>query len=93
MRFDALVARFVKERQWHPTQVVVDLPSGEVLLTMTTSGLPEVKSWVQSFGDKATVLAPRALVEEVRSEALRVGTAGSRGGLRGRSGRRWVGSL
>ena len=68
--FDETVARFVRRRQWHPSQKVRNVDGG-IVLTMDVAGYVEVRSWVLGFGDKATVLEPAALREEVAAELRR----------------------
>jgi proteasome accessory factor B len=68
--FDDKVARFVRRRQWHPTQEIKRVPSG-IELTMEVSGTVEVLSWVLGFGDKAEVLEPGALRDQVAAELAR----------------------
>lgn len=65
--FDEKVSRFVRRRQWHPSQVIKRVPNG-VELTMEVSGTVEVVSWVLGFGDQAEVLEPQALRDQVAAE-------------------------
>jgi predicted DNA-binding transcriptional regulator YafY len=58
-------AYFVKERRWHPTQVVRPQKDGSVILTMRCGGLDELTAWVLSFGPDAKVLSPPKLVDKV----------------------------
>ena len=68
--FDRQWAPHVRERRWHPTQRLEDLPGGGVELTMEVGGQLELQSWVLSFGSGAEVLEPPSLRDAVR-EALR----------------------
>lgn len=68
--FDEKVSRFVRRRQWHPTQAIKRVPGG-IELTMEVSGTVEVVSWVLGFGDKAEVLEPGSLRDQVASELAR----------------------
>lgn len=61
-------ARWIREKQWHPTQELTEQPDGSVILSMTTSGITQVKSWILSFGSEAKVLTPPALVKEIETE-------------------------
>lgn len=58
-------AYFVKERRWHPTQVLRPQKDGSVILTMRCGGLDELTAWVLSFGPDARVLGPQELVDKV----------------------------
>lgn len=71
--FDQHQARWICERCWHPSQQLEKRPDGSVLLSMTVSGLGEVKRWVLSFGSHAEVLAPAELREEVKREIEAMG--------------------
>ena len=68
--FDEKVARYVQRRMWHPTQRFRRV-SGGVEMTMDVRGTTEIVSWVLGFGDKARVVAPRALTEAVSAELRR----------------------
>lgn len=65
IRFSQAVAHLVKERQWHTTQTIKSLKTGDVVLTMQTGGLDEITSWVLSWGENAQVLEPPELIEKV----------------------------
>jgi len=65
--FDDKVARYVQRRMWHPTQRF-RRAAGGVELTMDVRGTTEIVSWVLGFGDKARVLAPAALRDDVARE-------------------------
>jgi hypothetical protein len=62
----------VKESHWHPTQSIEDLADGGVLLKMSVASMMELGRWVRGWGDKAEVLAPASLREELRQESLRL---------------------
>ena len=68
IRFTKNLVQYLKEREWHPTQQIVEEADGSAILSMQVEGLPEVKSWVLSFGSHAEVLAPEALRKDVADE-------------------------
>jgi proteasome accessory factor B len=68
--FDRRVARFVRRRQWHPTQEIENVTGG-IELTMEVAGTVEVTNWLLSFGANAVVLEPATLREQVASELSR----------------------
>lgn len=68
--FDEKVARFVRRRQWHPTQKIRRVDRG-VELTMEVRGTTELVSWVLGFGDQAVVLEPESLRDQVGAELER----------------------
>ncbi|HHY92115.1 MAG TPA: WYL domain-containing transcriptional regulator [Firmicutes bacterium] len=72
IRFDAVQARWIRERQWHSSQELAFLPDGSLLFKVTVTGLSEVKRWVLGFGAHAEVLAPEALRQAVAREATQL---------------------
>jgi len=64
IRFDHEVARYIRRRQWHPTQQLKQV-GDDLELTMDVAGTTEVLSWVLEWGDKALVLEPEKLRDEV----------------------------
>ncbi|NJM58859.1 MAG: WYL domain-containing protein [Synechococcales cyanobacterium RU_4_20] len=66
--FDARTAPYIRERRWHPTQVIEECPDGGLVLRFVVRGLGEVKRWVLYYGAGARVLGPPELVEMVRAE-------------------------
>lgn len=69
IRFSSAVADYIREKQWHPSQVLKELPSGEVELSMTLSSLEEIQRWILSWGGQAKVLSPAELKESVQAAA------------------------
>jgi len=59
--FAADLAGYIKERTWHETQVLEDLPDGSVRLTMTVFPGWELQSWVKGFIPHVSVVEPAAL--------------------------------
>ena len=68
--FSADQAPYVKEREWHSSQRLKDLPDGRVELTFTAGGEFEIIRWIFGWGDVAEVVRPRRVRERVQS-ALR----------------------
>jgi proteasome accessory factor B len=62
IQFDASAAFYIRERRWHPTQELKELPDGGVEFSLHLSDIEEVERWVLSWGAHATVLAPAELV-------------------------------
>lgn len=69
IRFDAEAADRVRERVWHESQEVKELPSGGVEVSMRLGALPEVERWVLGWGEHAEVIAPAELRERVATAA------------------------
>lgn len=65
VRFSARVADRIRERVWHDSQELRELASGDVELEMKLGALPEVESWILSWGSEAEVLAPAELRRRV----------------------------
>lgn len=58
IRFDPFAAQLVRERRWHASQKIRELPDGKLELSLTLGNLFEVERWVLSWGEHAEVLAP-----------------------------------
>lgn len=72
LRFSEQVADYIREKKWHDSQTLTELPDGAVELRMTLSSLAEVERWVLSWGGNATVLGPAELAESVCRAAERI---------------------
>jgi predicted DNA-binding transcriptional regulator YafY len=69
LRFDAQQARYIRERRWHETQQIEELPDGGLILRFQTGGLGEVKRWVMQYGGHVEVLEPEGLRINIQREA------------------------
>jgi len=67
--FSPSQARYVEERQWAAGQEIEKSEDGSIVLSMTASGVFDVKKWILSFGKEARVLEPESLAREIRQEA------------------------
>ncbi|HRY50040.1 MAG TPA: WYL domain-containing transcriptional regulator [Candidatus Paceibacterota bacterium] len=63
------VADYIREKRWHPSQVLRELPSGGIELRLKLSSLSEVQRWVLCWGGKAVVHSPSELIHSVRDGA------------------------
>ena len=68
IKFDEYQARWIRERMWHSSQQVEELPSGELILRLKVGGLGEVKRWVMGYGAHAEVIEPESLRREIKEE-------------------------
>ena len=68
IRFEHDVARYVREKQWHSSQVLTDQPDGSLIAEFELSTTEEIKAWSLSFGSKAEVLEPESLRAEIATE-------------------------
>jgi len=72
IRFNELVADFIREKRWHPSQQLRELAEGGAELSLTLSSLVEIQRWVLSWGGNAVVLGPPELVASVRTAAQKI---------------------
>jgi predicted DNA-binding transcriptional regulator YafY len=72
VRFSATVADRVREREWHESEEWRDLPDGRLELTLRLGALPEIESWVLTWGADAEVLHPPELRDRLRLTASRL---------------------
>jgi predicted DNA-binding transcriptional regulator YafY len=69
IKFDDYEARWIRERQWHPSQQIEELPSGGLILRLRVGGVDEVKRWIMGYGVHAEVLEPESLRAQFKDEA------------------------
>jgi predicted DNA-binding transcriptional regulator YafY len=67
--FARALAPYIRERLWHPSQKLRDLPDGRVEMTLTVADTLEVRRWILGYGVQAEVVAPEGLREALRVEA------------------------
>ncbi len=72
IRFNELVADYIREKRWHPTQKQRNTKGGGVELTMRLDSLSEVQRWVMTWCGNAQVIKPAELAESVREAARRI---------------------
>jgi len=68
LRFRVDQAPYVRERVWHPSQKLTDLPDGGIQLAFRAGGLFEVRRWILGWGDAVEVISP----EKLRNEVLKM---------------------
>ena len=78
IEFSAAEAPYVREREFHASQSIEDLPDGRIRLTLNVVIDWELQAWVMGFGPAARVIAPDAFarrivesLEEARATYLR----------------------
>lgn len=69
LRFRPQVADYIREKRWHHSQELHELPDGGVELKLRLSSLVEIERWVLGWGGNVVVLRPRELVRAVRTAA------------------------
>jgi proteasome accessory factor B len=65
--FDPFAARLVRERHWHASQEIVQLPDDAIELKLTLTSTVEVIPWILSWGRHAKALAPAELVKAIQA--------------------------
>ena len=65
LRFKPAVADYVREKRWHDSQRLKDMPDGGVELHLKLSSLSEVERWVLSWGGNAIVVRPKQLADDI----------------------------
>ncbi len=73
IRFDATVAERVREREWHESQEMRELPGGALELKLRLGALMEVEQWVLGWGAAAEVIGPAELRASVGRTVARLG--------------------
>src|SRR5207249_2910275 len=68
--FAKSLARYIRERLWHPSQKLRDLPDGRLEMMLQVADTLEVRRWILGYGVQAEVLAPEGLREALRAEAV-----------------------
>jgi len=71
IHFKPRSARYIRERNWHPTQKLTEHEDKSCTLEFTTQSLDETKRWVLTYGSEAHVLEPPELREMLREEHRR----------------------
>ncbi len=61
LRFRSDQAPYVRERLWHPSQEIADLPGGKLQLTFRAGGPFEIRRWILGWGDAVEVISPETL--------------------------------
>jgi predicted DNA-binding transcriptional regulator YafY len=69
IRFDEWASDYIREKKWHGSQVLTELPDGGVELRMRVSSLGEIQRWILGWGGAARVVEPPELVESLRNAA------------------------
>jgi predicted DNA-binding transcriptional regulator YafY len=68
IEIDARAADYVKEREWHRSQEIVERQEGSLLLRLCVCNDRPLRSWIHSLGPMARVVSPAGLVREILEE-------------------------
>jgi predicted DNA-binding transcriptional regulator YafY len=72
IQFQEMVADYIREKKWHESQQLRELPDGGVELRMKLSSLAEVERWILGWAGNARVLHPPELAESVQQSAKNI---------------------
>ena len=67
--FARSLARYIRDRLWHPTQKFRDLDDGRLEMTLRVADTLEVRRWIFGFGSEAEILEPATLRETLHRDA------------------------
>jgi predicted DNA-binding transcriptional regulator YafY len=70
LRFSGRAAQLVRERNWHPSQILQELAGGNLEVALTLNSLEEIVPWILSWGRQCEVIRPVRLRKKVRSLAI-----------------------
>jgi proteasome accessory factor B len=63
--FDGEMSGYIRERVWHESQTLEELPQGGVVLRMAVAPGWELKSWIKGFLPFVRVVEPASLRDEI----------------------------
>lgn len=66
--FTRNAAAYVRERVWHPSQIIHENLDGSLILSLTVNHLLELTRWILSWGAMALVLEPPHLSRKIKEE-------------------------
>jgi predicted DNA-binding transcriptional regulator YafY len=66
--FTRNAAVYVRERVWHPSQIIEENSDGSLILSLTVNHLLELTRWILSWGAMAQVLEPPLLADKIKEE-------------------------
>lgn len=72
IEFDAYAGELVRERFWHTSQKITEKNDGAIELELHVSHTDEIRRWVLSWGERARIIEPPELVNEMRAIAARL---------------------
>ena len=68
IEFDADVADYVKSREWHRSQEIVDREDGSIVVRLCVCDDHPLRTWILGFGASAKVLSPKRLANTIYEE-------------------------
>jgi len=70
--FSRGVARYIRDRLWHPSQKLRELSDGRLELTLRVADTLEVRRWILGHGPDAEVMQPASLRHALQQQAAAV---------------------
>ncbi len=70
--FEPKAAAWVKDREWHASQVLLPVKGGRLKMRLSVADTPELVGWILSFGAGVRVVSPARLRERVLAEAKNI---------------------
>ncbi len=67
--FSRSVARYIRDRFWHPSQKLRELSEGRLEVTLRVADTLELRRWILGYGPEAEVVEPAAIRETLAKEA------------------------
>lgn len=65
LRFAPEAAQYIRERTWHPSQIIEEIDGGSLLLTFSCAGDAEVYAWICSWHALVDVIEPGWVREDL----------------------------
>lgn len=72
LQFNELVSDYIREKKWHESQQLRELPDGGLELRLKLSSLAEIERWVLGWAGNARVLRPPQLAASVAAAARKI---------------------
>jgi proteasome accessory factor B len=72
IHFNEHVADYIREKKWHDSQQIKELPDGSVELHLKLSSLNEIERWVLNWGGNAVVIQPLELATMIKQSAEKI---------------------
>ena len=69
IRFQPDAAKKIRERFWHDSQEMTELPKGRLELRLHLNSLDEIQRWILGWADDAEVIAPQELRNRIKAAA------------------------
>lgn len=73
LKFAKQVARWIKRRKWHPTQVTEEKKDGSLIFKVKLEGTEEIKRWAYQWLPHCEILSPPELRKEAAEDVRKLG--------------------